>query len=341
MATTIRHIAEQAGVSVGTVSNVLNNPDTVSEETRARVLEVMRAHHYRPSSIARSLKTRRTRTFGLIVSSIFNPFTAGLVQGASEAAQKLGLRLLIASAAHDGHDVPVHVADLVDQWVDGIFLASQPLPQDMLGTLSFGHVPVVLMDQGQEPPANTVGLVGFDWQSAAYQATRHLLGLGHRRIGYVGGIPDRSSTALREEGYRLALAEAGVPYEPDMHVAGDYLTESGYRCARQLMAMDERPTGLVLANDLMALGAYQAAAELGLRIPEDVSVVGMDDNFFVAYIHPALTTVHVPTGELSRIGLQFLADTPDPSTPMRRIVLPTALVVRRSTAAPRKEVLSP
>ena len=337
MATTIRHIAREAGVSIGTVSNVLNNPEAVSEETRARVLEVMRRHDYRPSAIARSLKTRRTRIFGLIVSNIFNPFSAELVQGATEAAQRLGSRLLIASAAHDSHDVPDHVADLLDQWVDGIFLAAQPLPEGMLATLDFGKAPLVVMDHGQTPPANAVGLVGFDWQSAGYQATRHLVDLGHRRIGYVGGIPDRSSTTLREAGYRLALAEADIPYQPELHLAGDFLTESGYRCARQLLELPDRPTALVLANDLMALGAYQAAAELGLRIPEDVSIVGMDDNFFVAYIHPALTTVHVPTRELGRIGLQFLAETPDPNTPVRRIVLPTALVVRRSTAARREK----
>lgn len=333
---TIRQIAREAGVSVGTVSNVLNNPSAVSEATRERVLAVMDRYQYRPNNIARSLATRRTRTLGLIASSIVNPFTGNLIQGASEAARDLGCGLLVASADYDGRDVPQHVDALVNQWVDGIFVASQPLPEGMFANLNFGHVPVVVMDQDQTPPDNAVGLVGFDWRAAGYQAAHHLLDLGHRRVGYVGGIPGRSSTTLREEGYRLALAEARMPVVPELCVAGDYLTASGYRCALELLRRPEPPTALVLANDMMALGAYQAAAELGLRIPQDVSIVGMDDVFFVAYVSPPLTTVHVPTRELGRLGVQLLAETPDPMTPIRRVVLPTALVVRGSTAAPRK-----
>jgi LacI family transcriptional regulator len=334
---TIREVANEAGVSVGTVSNVLNNPDRVSTQTRERVLEAIRAHNYQPNAIARGLATRRTRTMGLVVSSIFNPFSAELVQGASEAARACGCSLLVASAAHDGSDVPEHINTLVRQWVDGILLASQPLPEGMLEQLRFGDTPLVIMDNGQQPPANTVGLVGFDWKSAGYQAAHHLLSLGHRRVGYVGGIPDRSSTALREEGYRLALSEAGIPYDPERHLAGDFLTGSGYECSLRLLRLSQPPTGLVMANDMMALGAYQAAMELGLRIPQDLSVVGMDDVFFVSYISPALTTIHVPTRELGRIGLQMLSETPDASTPLRRVTLPTALTLRRSTAPASRE----
>ena len=331
---TIRQIAHEAGVSVGTVSNVLNNPSCVSKETRERVLEVIRKHAYRPSAVAQSLATRRTRTIGLIVSSVSNPFFGELVQGASETAPDLGCSLVMASAAYDGHDVPRHVDTLVRQWVDGIFLAAQPLPEGMFAELAFGDTPLVIMDHGQIPPENAIGLVDFDWKTAGYQAAHHLLELGHRRIGYVGGIPDRSSTTLREEGYRLALAEARAPDDPGYRLAGDFLTESGYRCALQLLQLPERPTGLVLANDMMALGALQAAAELDLRVPHDVSVVGMDDIPFSAYVSPPLTTVHVPTRELGRIGTQMLIETPDASAPIRRVVLPTALITRGSTAPP-------
>ena len=319
---TIRHIAREAGVSVGTVSNVLNNSSFVSDETRERVLGIIRQHNYRPSAVARSLATRQTRLFGLIVSSIFNPFTGEMIEGASEAAHALRYSLLLASAAYDSHDVPEHVDTLLNQWVDGIFLACQPLPPGMFHTLKFLETPLVIMDHGQTPPKEAVGVVGFDWQSAGYLATHHLIALGHCCIGYVGGIPDRSSTMERETGHRRALAEAGLPYVADYHAAGDFLTEGGYQCAMHLLHLDPRPTGIILANDLMALGAIQAATELGLRVPKDVSVVGMDDISFAAYAAPPLTTVRVPTRELGRIGLRILGETPDSTTPLRRVILP-------------------
>jgi DNA-binding LacI/PurR family transcriptional regulator len=330
---TIREIAKEAGVSVGTVSNVLNDPAVVSPETRERVLEVVRAHNYRPSDIARGLATGRTRTYGLIVSSLFNPFTGGLVQGATEAARDLGCSLLVASATYDGRDVPEQVDALVRKWVDGIFLASQPLPLEIYGQLRFGSTPVVIMDHhGDGSLRNVVGLVGFDWRSAGYQATKHLIDIGHRRIGYVGGIPQRSSTVEREEGYRAALAEAGIQYDPRIHCAGNYLTDSGCHCTKALLSRAEPPTAITLANDMMALGAYQAAAELGMRIPEDVSIVGIDDNFFVAYAAPPLTTVHVPTLELGRLGMRILAEAGRDERKLRHEVLPTELVIRQSSA---------
>ena len=337
--TTIRQIAREAGVSVGTVSNVLNDPSVVSPATRERVLEVMRQHNYRPSAIARSLATGRTRTFGLIVTNIFNPFTAGLVQGASEAAREMGCSVLIVNATLEGLDVPGQVDTLVHQWVDGIFLASQPLPDAIYSQLPFGKTPVVIMDHGQTLPDNVVGLISFDWKLAGYQATKHLLDLGHCRIGYVGGIPGRSSTVLREEGYRLALEEAGISFDANLRLDGNYLTEGGLQCASALLQRPDRPTALVMANDMMALGAYQAATKLGMHIPDDVSIVGIDDNYFGAYVSPPLTTVHVPTPELGRIGLQMLAHNTDVNISPQHVILPTELVVRQSTAPRREPVL--
>ena len=277
--------------------------------TRERVLEVMRLRNYRPSAVARSLATGRTRTYGLIVTSIFNPFASGIVQGASNAARDVRCSLLVATAAYDGNDVPDQIDTLIHQWVDGILLASQPLSDGIYSQLDFGNTPVVIMDHGQSPlDGNLVGLVGFDWREAGHQATKHLIDLGHRRIGYVGGIPDRSSTVLREDGYRLALAESDIPFDAKLKLDGDYLTQSGFECTLDLLQRAERPTAVVMANDMMALGAYQAAAKLGMKIPEDLSVVGIDDNFFVAYISPPLTTVRIPTHDLGRLGLQMLIE---------------------------------
>ena len=333
---TIKEIAQEAGISVGTVSNVLNDPSVVSKETLERVLEVMHKHDYRPSAIARSLATGRTGTYGLIVSSILNPFTGGLVQGASEAARDLGCGLLMTPAAHDGRDVPTHFDTLIHQWVDGIFLASQPLASETYRQLEFGSTPVVIMDavfdNGHQEMDNIIGLVGFDWEQAGYLAAKHLIDLGHQRIAYVGGIRGRSSTVLRENGVKRAFVEAGLPYDPCLRVEGNYLVESGFQCSLELLERPDPPTALVMANDMMALGAYQAAAQLGLSIPEDVSVVGIDDNFFVAYLAPPLTTVRVPSRELGRLGLNMLLKSPDIGPAPQRLLLPTSLIVRNSTA---------
>jgi len=331
---TIREIAEEAGVSVGTVSNVLNNPQSVAESTRLRVLEVMERNNYRPSWVARGLAKGRTRMLGLIVSNISNPFTSEIVRGASEEARSLGCSLLVMTSSSDGREAPEHVLALRHQWVHGIFLASQPLPEDTYRQLDFGDTPVLVMDHGQTIPRQAVGLVGFDWRTAGYQATRHLLDLGHTRIAYIGGIPGRSSTTQREEGWRLAMAEAGISEMDEWFVSGDYQTECGYQSTLSQMKRPDPPTAIVFANDMMALGAYQAAAELSLRIPDDFSIVGMDDNFFVAYLAPPLTTVHVPTRELGRLGVQMLVDPDDKQRQVRSLVLPTALVVRHSTAPP-------
>lgn len=334
--TTIREVAREAGVSVGTVSNVLNDPAIVSPATCERVLQVMQQRNYRPSAIARSLSTGRTRTFGMVVTSIYNPFTAGIVQGAGEIAREAGCSLLIACARDDCMDVPHQVQMLQQQWVDGIFLATQPLPDVVWRELRFGRTPVVIMDRDQPPREEHASMVGFDWFMAGLQATRHLIDLGHRRIGYVGGIPGRSSSVQRENGFRQALAGAGMELDAGLLRDGDYSTESGRRCAMELLSLPawERPGAIVMGNDMMALGACEAADVLGLAIPHDVSITGIDDNYFVAHMSPPLTTVHVPTLELGREGMRMLASG---SAGAQRVSLPTRLVIRQSTAPPLSE----
>ncbi|MCY3908214.1 MAG: LacI family DNA-binding transcriptional regulator [Anaerolineaceae bacterium] len=330
---TIREVAREAGVSVGTVSNVLNDPSIVSPATCERVLRVMRQRNYRPSAIARSLATGRTRSFGLVVSNIFNPFTAGIVQGAGEIAREAGCSLLIACAEDDCQDVPRQVQVLQQHWVDGIFLATQPLPESVWRELRFGRTPVVIMDRDQPPLEEHASIIGFDWFMAGQQAAGHLIGLGHRRIGFVGGIPGRSSSVQREKGFRRAMAGAGIHLDERLQRDGDYSTDSGRRCAEDLLDQprDMRPTALVMGNDMMALGAYEAADLLGLSVPHDLSITGIDDNYFVTHMAPPLTSVHVPTRELGREGMRMLVSG---AAGAQRVSLPTRLVTRQSTAAP-------
>jgi DNA-binding LacI/PurR family transcriptional regulator len=333
---TIRQIAREAGVSVGTVSNVLNNYAHVSEGVRQRVRGVIERLDYRPSSIARSLSTRKTRTLGLIISLNPTPFYTDLAQGAVEAARAAGSGLMVVAVDYDAHDLLAQVESLLRQWVDGIFIATQPAGESWLDQLPELNIPLVIMDRGQASSNQKVGMVGFDWQAGAYAATRHLVDLGHRRIGYVGGIPGRSSSTLRERGYLNALQDAGLPYDPGLVREGDFFTESGRIQARELLLLPERPSALFLANDLMALGAYQAAAELDLRIPEDLSIVGVDNVFFTPYLSPPLTTVTVPTQEAGRTGIRMLLEPDATGAPIPRVILRTGLVVRQSTRSVSK-----
>jgi len=328
---TIRQIAHEAGVSVGTVSNVLNKYEHVSDGARKRVLEVIEKYNYYPSAIAQSLSTRKTRTLGLIISLNPTPFYTDLAQGAVEAARAVGSSLMVDAVDYDTRDLLQQVQSLVRQWVDGIFIATQPIGESWLNQIPPLNIPLVIMDRGQIPSNQKVGMIGFDWQAGAYAATRHLIDLGHHRIGYVGGIPGRSSSTLRERGYINALLDAGFPYDPTLVREGDFFTESGYRHARELLSMPERPTALFMANDLMALGAYQAAPELGLHIPDDLSIVGVDNVFFTSYLSPPLTTVNIPTKEAGRMGIRMLLEPAENCEPIQRVILPTRLVVRHST----------
>ena len=178
-------------------------------------------------------------------------------------------------------------------------------------------------------------MVGFDWYMAGRQAAQHLIDFGHRRIGFIGGIPGRSSSVQREDGFRHALAGANIDFDEALQRDGDYTTLSGRRCAADLLRLtpEQRPTALVMGNDMMALGAYEAAEQLGLRIPRDISITGIDDNFFVSHTAPPLTTVHVPTLELGREGMRMLVSG---AAGAQRVSLPTRLVRRASTAAPRQ-----
>jgi LacI family transcriptional regulator len=332
---TIRQIAREAGVSVGTVSNVLNDNNNVALATRERVQQVIRRHNFRPSKVARSLSTHRTGTLGLIVSNISNPFSSELARGAIEAAQTAGHGLLVLGAAPDGLDLPAQVDTLVRQWVDGILITSEPLPDYKLSQLPCGNTPLVMMDYADPPHPNVVGLISFDWEAAGYAATHHLLALGHRRIGYIGGIADHPSSRQRGLGYHRALTEAGVAVDPHLECGGNFLADGGYTAARALLALAEPPTAMVTANDLMALGALQAIGEGGLQVPNDISLVGMDDIPYASFLSPPLTTIHLPSYQAGQIGIQMLLDVEQPYGSRQRIVLPTRLVERASTAALR------
>lgn len=343
----IKDVAAAAGVSVATVSNILNRVEgkRASQETRERVLRVAEELGYAPNGLARGLRTQRSHTIGFISDEIATtPNASRMVLGAQETAAAHGVVLLLVNTGGDEQMERRSIEMLLQRQVDGVLYATMyhqvvRLPESLRST------PSVLLDARCDDPA--VGFVVPDEVHGGYTAVRELIDHGHRRIGMTTGTADIPALHGRIEGYRKALAEAGAPYDPALiaseevahlgSVADD--VAAGYRAARRLLTTGQRPTALFCFNDRMAAGAYRAAAELGLSIPGDLSVIGFDNQELVAEaLYPALSTVQLPHYEMGeRAVTQLLALTGTaggPPGPVMQEMLHCPLVGRASVTSP-------
>jgi LacI family transcriptional regulator len=328
---TITDVAREAGVSVATVSKVINGRDGIARSTAAHVQQVVADLGYESSLVARSLRSHRTHVLGILVAE-FEPFSTEILKGAGAALAHTPYALLAYTggggpAAQPGWEQR-YLSRLSGTLIDGAVLVTPTVVEVDAG------VPVVAVD----PHAGPGGLptVDSDNQHGAALAVRHLLALGHRRIGFLGGRPDLESSRLREAGYRQALAEAGVDIDPRlMHVA-EYRRDAAAAPTAAMLALDDPPTAVFAANDLSAMGILDAADRLGRRVPEDLSVVGFDDIPESASTTPPLTTVRQEIQQLGAGAVELLLRLVD-GTPVEQehVRLPTTLVRRGSTAAPR------
>jgi LacI family transcriptional regulator len=328
---TITDVAREAGVSVATVSKVINGRDGIARSTAARVQQVVTDLGYESSLVARSLRSHRTHVLGILVAE-FEPFSTEILKGAGAALAPTPYALLAYTggggpAAQPGWEQR-YLSRLSGTLIDGAVLVTPTVVEVDAG------VPVVAVD----PHAGPGGLptVDSDNQHGAVLAVRHLLALGHRRIGFLGGRPDLESSRLREAGYRQALAEAGVDIDPRlMHVA-EYRRDAAAAPTAAMLALDDPPTAVFAANDLSAMGILDAAHRLGHRVPEDLSVVGFDDIPESASTTPPLTTVRQEIQQLGAGAVELLLRLVD-GTPVEQehVRLLTTLVPRGSTAAPR------
>ncbi|WP_420821081.1 LacI family DNA-binding transcriptional regulator [Sinomonas gamaensis] len=339
----IRDVAKLAGVSVTTVSHVLNEtPHTrVAEETRNRVREAAKSLGYGPNRVAQALRTRRSGLIGLLSEEIATtPHAGRIILGAQEAARAHGLTLVIVSTER-GDGVTAHQADvqaLLDRQVDAILYATMyhrriTLPPNL------GAVPAVLIDATDA--AGALPAVVPDEVGGGVAAVRHLVDAGHRRIAFLNNNDDVPATHGRLAAYRQVLAENRIPY--DENLVGETVSETaeGYELAKEILTRSH-PTALFCYNDRMAMGAYRACRELGLRIPQDISIVGFDNQEIIAAnIFPALTTVALPHYEMGAWALEtaaeMLAEGSDHAAgPFEPVLLPCPLVPRDSVAAPRQ-----
>ncbi|GGV19349.1 LacI family transcriptional regulator [Streptomyces filipinensis] len=352
---TMADVARSAGVSVATVSHVLNGTRPVLPHTRQAVLDAVDALGYTPNTLARSLVTSRTRSIGLAVSAISNPYFTEILQGVESAALEAGYSLLIA----DPHDDPGHERKVVqllhERRVDGMIVAPSAHPHDLVGYLRRHAVPTVFLDRvidaGVLNASATGGGTGAvpgesapwydqvcaDSADPTARLVTHLAGLGHRRIGLVAGLPGLSTTDERVSGYQDGLSAAGLAHDERLLVSGNSESAGAEQATAALLALPEPPTALVTANNAMTIGALRALRRHGLSVPDDIALCCFDDFAWADLFSPRLTAVAQPSRELGAQAVQVLLNRLDePRRPARTVRLPCTFVHRTSCGCPEE-----
>jgi LacI family transcriptional regulator len=328
---TIRDIADLAGVSIATVSRVLNDRPDVAPGTRETVLQVVREHGFSTNRGARALSSGRTGIVGLTLPLVNDAYFGPILSGASEALYEQDMRIMLCPTLHE-HDREVSLLDrLTHGTTDGAILMLPEESSDELLHLQANGYPFVVVDPREAPP-DGIACVSAMHAAGAKVATEHLLELGHRRIGAIGGAPGWYANEERMIGFRAALAAARLLPDPDMILYGDWSIPTGEIAADELLSRSEPPTAIFAFNDNAAIGILNVARRRGLRVPEDLSVVGFDDTFQATIVTPQLTTVRQPLAELGRLGVSLLMRLIEGQRlDALRIELATTLVVRDST----------
>lgn len=327
---TLADVARAAGVSLATVSHVINETRFVSDGTKQRVLQAIEDLHYEVNSVAQSLKRNRTQVIGLIISDITNPYFTSLVRGVEDVAQRAGFSVILCNTDEDPEKELRNLQVLRRKRVDGVLMAPTGVRHDYLNRLIESSFPIVCFDRVlPDVPCDSVLL---DNVSGAFQAVRHLIGLGHRRIGIITGLGRVGTSSDRLTGYRRALKDSGIAEEPALVREGNFRLDGGYAQALELLALPNPPTAIFSTNNLMTLGALAALQSRGIRVPQDVAVVGFDDFEWAVILQPRLTTVAQPTYEIGKTATELLIERVEHRTAdePRRIILQPQLVIRES-----------
>ncbi|WIV11683.1 LacI family DNA-binding transcriptional regulator [Proteiniborus sp. MB09-C3] len=302
----IRKISELAGVSVATVSRVLNHPETVSEETRNRILKVIEEVNYVPNSIARSLSTNRTSTIGLIIPNILNPLYPSIAKGVEDVFYKKGYNILLSNTENDAKREKDSIEMLLSKKVDGLIICSSILERADFDTIIRQKVPLVLLGDYIEDA--DINVVYTDYLLGAYMATNHLIKTGCKTIAHISGPMNRKPSVEKLEGYKKALLEAGYKYDEEYVIEGDNQIGGGHLALKKILKKKGKPDAIFVANDLMALGVIEAIKVSGYAVPDDIAVVGFDDIDVASLIEPKLTTVTHPVYRMGLTAARLLLD---------------------------------
>jgi DNA-binding LacI/PurR family transcriptional regulator len=326
----IKDIARLARVSHPTVSRALQNSPLVNAKTAEKIRKIAKESGYRASAVARGLVTRRTRTIGLVVTTVADPFTSEVVTGIEQTANDHGYCVFLADSNADPDRERKIVQSFAEQRVDGIIVTSSRVGALYLPLLSEMMVPIVLVND--QHPGAFVHSVMICNQEGSRAVTEHLVGLGHRRIAYIGDQFGYQSDTERFAGYREALNAAAIPFLPELVVRGDGKPEAAMRAMDELLALKGPPTAVCCYNDMSALGAMRSIHMLGLRVPDDISIAGFDDLFVASYTQPPLTTVRQPMRRMGQLAMENLIKLMSGQESVVRIKINAELIVRESTA---------
>ena len=333
---TIKQVAARAGVSTATVSRALAGFNSVSEELNERVREAVRALNYHPNRIARNLRIRTTRTIGVVISDIQNPFFTSLLRGIEDVLQAADYMLLLGNSDENMAREQIYLTTLRAEGAAGIiFTPTSDEAADYLQILNV-KAPLVAIDRA--PRGLLIDTITVANSEGAHTAVRHLISLGHRRIGMIGGPAHLSTAYERLAGYEQALAEANLQVSPDLIQHADFRQAGGYNAMHSLLELHTPPAAVFVANNLMTLGAFQAINERGLRIPTDIAVVGFDDMPWALSLQPPLTAVAQPTYEMGVTAARLLLSRiQEPERSVRQVVLETRLMVRASCGGGQRQ----
>ncbi|ASG09680.1 substrate-binding domain-containing protein [Vibrio anguillarum] len=327
---TMKDIARLAGVSTSTVSHVINKSRYVSDEIAERVNKAAQDLNYAPSALARSLKMNRTRTIGMLVTTSTNPFFGEVVKGVERSCYHKGYNLILCNTEGDSQRMQASINTLLQKRVDGLLLMCSTLEGERIDVFErYPDIPVVVMDWG--PMLFPSDKIQDNSLRGGYIAANYLIECGHKEIGCITGPLIRHQAQMRYEGYKRAVLEAGLDIYPNWIVESDFECEGGYEAFNKMLAKGPLPSAIFVSNDMMAMGVINAANEKGIRIPEDLSLMGYDDIHIARFMSPALTTIHQPKYRLGKAAVDtLLARLENEALEPQIVQLEPTLVVRKS-----------
>jgi LacI family transcriptional regulator len=330
---TMKDVAELAGVSTTTVSHVINKTRHVDESTRESVEFAMKELRYQPNYVARSLRSGETKTIGLIVPDASNLFFAEIARRIEDLGYQEGYSVILGNSDNDPDKQTNYINTLLAKQVDGVIFISSGGEAEDLELLSANNIPIVVADR--DVPLSLADVVLLDNEKAGYEATRYLINLGHKCIACITGPSELSPSMSRVEGYKKALREVNIPYFEELIAVGDFRIKGGEIAMGSLLQQSCKPTAVFALNDMMAIGAMTAIRKAGLRIPDDISVIGFDDIELASAVTPTITTMAQPLDELSKNAIDLLIEQirGENREGNSRIILSAHLIERESTAA--------
>jgi len=335
---TIADVAQQAGVSKATVSRVLSGrAEYMRDATRRRVEQAIELLNYRPSSVARSLTSKRTHTAGILISDVGNPFYPEVIHGVEDAAFQDGYDVFLCNTNYDEQRGMAFVRSLIDKRVDGVLIMSSSMSNDWLVELARNNVPAVVLDWDVHDAKGNLCLLRVDYQKGIRQAVDHLVELGHRQFVHVSGPKELRTTQLRQESFLAALQRHGIPANDVMMIEGDLRIEGGRKALQAIAEKRAGKTAVFCANDLMAMGILSEARAFGIQIPKELSVIGLDDIWLATQTDPPLTSVALPRFQIGKMAMQLLFELlENPQAEEAEPLLAhveTSLTIRSSTAS--------